>query len=561
MKTIYLSFIAMLGACTMLSAQTGRQPIPAGGFLQTIRASQSETHNDARTPSAPTVQYGNDIIIQNAPAIDQRRVRISVAFNGWVYAAYSTYDSAGVAGGITIRSSRDNGMTWTTVDSYSPQNIVYPAFDIVVCGTDTNNLTLYLAGVNHNTTSGNYVLFVDRYNATTGSFIGSNYNLQNGTRRIYDVALASDYRFPAVGASPYSVGLLYSAYSSSVDSMVFLGSVDGGGTWSVRQSVMTTGYYFRNVSLAYGRSASASNGRYFGAWEMLTSSGDRTGHIYTSRSTSTVNDAWIPPVNLDSISSSMINLCCNPEIAVQFNGTDNDSSSVTAVVLCQRDFYGNGTDYDLLGFYNKRAHYTNFWNRLDIVNSGENDLQPDISYDPGYDNFLTVYYDSTDGKLPYCVNGNNLVAPNTWNYITPQYNDMTGNLRAAWPRVEINPMLTQTAHAWIAEGAGSNGVAMFDAEYLTSSISEAGGASITGLFPNPSSSSFTLNYSTSDNNAVLFTVTNTLGEVVETRRPDGSGPGNHTEQFDVSGWANGVYFVTMLNNGKSSTARIVVAHP
>lgn len=527
-----------------------------------VQMNAQESHQTTPFPPIVTPQYSGDITIQNAPTIDQRRVRISVAFNGWLYAAYSTYDSTANSGGITIRKSTDNGQTWSTMDSYTVPDIRYTAHDIVVAGTDTNNLVLYLAGVNHNITANTYVMFVDRYNATTGGFNGSNYNLGSGTRPIYDVALASDYRFPAVGASPYSVGLLYSTYSSSYDSIVFLCSTDGGGSWGYRQSVATTGGYNRNVSLAYGRSASASNGRYFGAWEQLGSSSARTGHIFTSRSQSTVDGSWITPINLDSISSTMINLCRNPQLAVQFNGTDNDSGSCTAVVLVERDYNGDGSDYDLLGFYNKRAHYTNYWYRLDIVNSGENDLYPDVSYDPTNNNFLAVYQDSTNGKLPYLVNGFNLATPSTWTTINPQYNDVTTNIKAAWPRVEINPVVTQTAHAWIAEGTGTHGVAMFDAEYVYTGVNNLSHGGLTGgVYPNPASDMINLTCNIEKGRAASVIIVNVVGETVSTLQLEGNSNSElTTSKIDVSTWANGVYFCRIVSEGKTITHRFVVAH-
>lgn len=558
MKKIYSLLCVLLGS-TALFAQNP-QAFQKGGTVDFTPASRTEQHSADRGPAAPTVQYTNDVIIHSATGFDQRRVRISVAFNGWLYAAYSTVDSTMTQGGITILSSRNNGITWNVIDQYSPTNTRYPVLDIVVAGTDTNNLVLYVAAVNYNTVSGNYILFVDRYNATAGIFAGSNFNYSTGTRKIYDVGIASDYRSPAVGASPYSLGMIYSCYSATLDSVCFVGSVDGGGSWSVRQTVASTSYYNGKISIAYGRSNSASNGRYFAAWEQRGSSSARTGHIYAGHCVSTVNGAWNTPVCLDSVSSSMINLCCNPEMAVQYNMTDNDSGSCTAVVLCQRDYTGNGNDMDLLGFYNKRSHYTNYWNRLDIVNTGENDLQPDVTYDPGNNNFLAVYYDSTNGKLPYLVNEMNLVNPSTWTPITAQYNDVTTNLKGAWPRVEINPVVVQTAHAWIAEGANGYGIAMFDAEYNVTGVHNNELASVSNLYPNPAAGTVTLDYTVNKDAQATITVYNMLGETVDVRRPLNTGSGKYTEKFDVSGWANGVYTITISVDGQTSSVRMVVSH-
>lgn len=552
MKTV-LQFLSLLLTGSILSAQQLNtkalpEPLPTP-------ASASESHS-AADPNGPSPLYYNDVTIENASTIDQRNVKLSVAFNGWLYTAFSTYDSTLDKGGITLRMSRDNGQSWTTMDNYSVTGTRYTAHDIVVCGTDTNSLVVYVAGVNFNTSTGNHILFVDRYNGTTGAFIGSNYNLSTGTRTVYDVSLASDYLFPATVASPYSVGLLYSTYSSSYDSIVFLGSMNGGVSWTVRHPVAVTGSYNRKVSLAYGRSASASNGRYFAAWEQIASSTSRTGHIYTSRCQSTADGVWIPKICLDSVSSTMINLCRNPQMAVQYNATDNDSGSCTAVVLVDRDYAGNGSDYDMLGFYNKRSHFTSYWYRLDIVNSSENDIQSDISYDPVNNNFLAVYYDSTNGKLPYIVNGFNLLTPSTWITITSQYNDVTTNLKAAYPRVEINPNFTQTAHAWNAEGVLGRGVAMFDAEYVIAGINaQTGprGGNALVVYPTPATEVMYVSFINSGE--AVINIYDAAGALVESRKSTGN-----SELFNVNGWGNGMYIIEVLNGNTRSTTRSMIQH-
>jgi hypothetical protein len=529
-------------------------------FTSLINAQEASHNSLNKGGAAISPAYANDIIIQNNPSISQRKVKLSVAFNGWLYSAYNTLDSANNAGGITIRSSKDNGVTWQTVDSYTVPNIRYTAHDIVVAGTDTSNLTLYLVGVRYDITSSTSVLFLDRYNATYGYFSNTPFYQANGTSKIYDVAIASDYKFPAVGASPYSVGFIYSS-NAAKDSICSVVSIDGGATFSARQSVATTNSYYRNVSLSYGRSASASNGRYFAAWEQLNSWDARVGHIYSSRNNSTVNGPWNPQKNLDSISSTMINLCRNPQIATQFNNTDNDSAAVTAVVLVERDYIGDGSDYDLLGFYNKRAHFTNFWNRLDIVNSGENDMQPDISFDPSYNNFLAVYFDSTNKKLPYVVNGFNLTTPSTWSVVSAQYNDLSTNLKSPFPRVEINPVANKTAHAWVAEGVGTKGVAMFDAEYNYTSIDEISNSELTHFVsPNPVTNNASINFSLDKSADITITIYDALGQLVIEKYVGRSSIGNYSEKVNTSNWENGVYVYKISNGQKTFANRFIVAH-
>jgi hypothetical protein len=526
--------------------------------LATLTAVAQENRNNQTLPPVATPLYTSDVIIQN-DTVDQQKVRLAVAFNGWLYSAFNTEDAASNKGGITIRKSIDNGITWTTLDSYFTTGYRYPDFDIVVAGADTNNLTIYLAGINYNQSSGNYILFVDRYNATTGAFVGSNYNLAAGTNKLYDVALASDYLFPAVGATPYSVGMLYSRFGSSQDSIVYVGSTDGGTTWAHRHTVAVTGFYFGKLSIAYGRSSSGSNGRYFGAWERRPSAAARTGNIYSSRSSSTVDGAWINPVNLDSVSSAAIGLCKNPQIASSFGTGDNDSLSVTTVVLVQRDYTGNGSDYDAIGFYNKRSHFTNFWYRLDVVNSNENDLQPDVTYDPANQNFLATYYDSTNGKLPYVVNNFNLPNPNTWITVSAQYNDATNNLKAPYPRVEINPVAVQAAHAWIAQN-GTEGVAMFDAEYNITSVNETDAAlSLNNIYPNPASTFITIPYINETSELATISVYNQLGQRVISEQGGQTKAGITTRTLNVEQLEAGVYFCRIDAGNKTITRSFVIA--
>ena len=446
-----------------------------------------------------------------------------------MYSAFTTSNTSTGNGGITIRRSKNNGVNWTTLTSFSYANTRFPVIDIVVAGTDTNNLVLYISGVNVNTTSNVHIIWFDKYNATTGAFAGnwaSGKTYPTGTR-VNDLAIASDYKFPAFGASPYSVAALYSVYSPSVDSIIYVLSANGGSSQTYRYGVLGTGYYTRKVDLAYGRSLNGSNGRYFGVWEQLASSGARNGNIYTSRSASTVGGAWIAPKNLDSLSSTMIGLCRNPVIAVQHNNINNDSAATTAVVLVERDYTGTGSDYDLLGFYNKKSHYTNNWYRLDVVNTSEKDNQPHIAYDPANNNFLTVYHDSSNHKLPYVVNGMNLTNPNTWGAVSTQYNDLTTNIVNPWPRVDINPAVVKTVHVWNSEGTGK-GIALFDAENLYTSVKEVTEGTISSeVYPNPATTEINLSFELKNIQDVTMSIYDMKGNIVKQEAYNGIGNGTN----------------------------------
>jgi hypothetical protein len=562
MKQIYLlGFGLVLSGLSL--AQRPTQVQPASGSHQ--RAAVQENKSTAPVPMAPTNNYSNDVVINSSTTDNQRRVRLAVAFNGWLYAAFSTAEAATNAGGITIVSSRDNGQNWSLVDSYQLVNVRYPAHDLVVAGTDTNNLTLYMAGVRNDVVAGTYDLFIDTYNATSGAFVDNVYLVSHGTSRVNDVSLATDYMTPAFNANPYSVGLLYSAYGSVRDSIIFVGSDDGGINWPIREIVQTSPYYSRTVSLGFGISYNNSNGRYTAAWEELGSASARYGNIYTSRNISQIDGSWLTPINLDSnLASSTPRQCAYPVIASSMEtSTDNDSSSFSTVILVQRDFNGDGTDMDVIGFYNKTVNTNNSWYRLDVANSGSNDdLNPDISYDPNNNNFLTVYYDSTNGKLPYAVNGINLVNPDTWTSITAQYNDVTTNLAAPFPRVEINPVTIQAAHVWTAEGGGGRGVAMFDAEYVITGVqaSNAGaGGALDNLSPNPANSQATLQFTLVKSANVQLSVVNMAGQQLLEQNIERNA-GTWQTVFDVEQLPAGVYFIRMNLGDQVLTKRLVVAH-
>lgn len=529
----------------------------APGGVENRNADQVDLHAYNKTESP---QYFNDVIIENS-ALNQRNVRISAAFNGWLYSAYSTYNTTSNSGGITFRRSKNGGVTWTTLDSYLVTNVKYDVFDIVVVGTDTNNLTLFMTGVNNNVTGGTYTLFFDKYNATTGVFTGNwGTGINYGTRKVYDAAIASDYKFPAVGASPYSIGVVYSVYGSPRDSVIFVCSTNGGTSLNVRQPLYATTGFGRHVSLDYGRSSSYNNGRYFASWERLSSSTARNANIYVSRNATTINGTWTAPKNLDSLDANMLGVCRRPAIAVQHNNVNNDSGNVSAVVLVERDWGGTGTDYDVLGFHNHRAASNINWARLDVSNASTYDMQPHIVFDPGNNNFLAVYYDSTGSKLPYKVNSMNLSAPNTWGTVTGQYNDLTTNLKQAWPRVDISPPAVKTVHVWNSEGAAGKGVALFDAEYLVTSFKDVYEPVITSdIYPNPASSSFNLSLQLKNANDVTMEIYDAKGQLMKQEVYNNLGSNAEVKTINIDDLANGVYIVKLTSDKISVSKKLVKA--
>ena len=140
-------------------------------------------------------QFGSDVKIYDKPTHNETRVSLDVAFNGWLYAAF-TYDS-----GLVIRMSKDNGDSWETIDSGGYASNVYPAVKLVVTGNDTNNLRLYELSDAYVASSGQNLLYLVKYDGCTGAYM--NYVvLDNFTsEKIRGFDMATDYKFTSY---PYS---------------------------------------------------------------------------------------------------------------------------------------------------------------------------------------------------------------------------------------------------------------------------------------------------------------------------------------------------------------------
>lgn len=496
-------------------------------------------------------QFGMDVIVQGSPSIDQRNVVANTSYNGWIYAAFTTIDTTNNAGGITIVKSTNKGASWNVLDAYSVPGIRYEDVDIEVTGTDTNDLRLFVVGLRHDIVAGTYNAFIDRYNALSGVFNNQAFNYNAGTAKIYDLDLASDYKFPAANTIPYGIGLILTRFTPVADSVLFFCSLDAGSSFSVKQVVGTTGSYFGKVSLSYGKSASGSNGRYFAAWERKNSPSARNANIYTSRSVSTVDGSWITPINLDSISVTMIGLCRNPRIATLQNIIDSDSGGVTALVLVDRDYNGDASDYDLLGFYNKRAHFTNFWYRLDVHNTSDNDMQSDVIYDADSNVFHATYFDSTNFRMPYLTNDMNLTAPNTWNVVTNFYNDTTVATNP-YPRLTHNSVESGIAAVW-TRNVGGNGVAMFDANYTVVFVGIDQNNHLTidlSAFPNPTSDFLNIRLIGIEKGSIELL--NMNGQVILSQNLN-----ENNSMISMQHLVNGTYLLKFSSDGKSVTKKII----
>ncbi|CAN5357885.1 hypothetical protein BH09BAC5_BH09BAC5_02160 [soil metagenome] len=505
----------------------------------------------------PNSLFSNDVIINSAPTVDQRNVKIATAFNGWTYSAFTTSEAGN--GGIYIRQSRDGGQTWSDFTYSGGPGLDYTAIDLTVTGSDTLNLSLFIAGVLNN--SGNYIVWMDKYNATTGNFIGENFNETSGTNLIYDVSLATDYESPSYLSTPFSVALAYSKDYTMADSLIYAASIDGGNTFTTRIGVLGTGYYLRKISIAYGRSSNWSNGRYFIAFENRINSSMDVGNVGMVYTNSDPTSAFSTPMFLDSIDSGLQGKVRYPKMSLQKDNNLNDSSGLSAIITVDRQY--SSLDWDALSIVSEKTVNSSpaDWQRLDIDNSSNVAIESDVIYNSANHLFAVSYYDSTAQHLLIATTDYNVTASSNWTSINTQYNDLTTNIIAPKPRLSFNPTDTSIQVVWNSEGSSANGVPLFDAGVLGLSIAaNAQNLEFGNLYPNPTAGELNFSFNLKSESNVQLHILNLLGEEVFTENEGILLSGEHTLKTNLSTLANGIYIYSIQTEKGNTSGRIVVAH-
>ena len=494
-------------------------------------------------PQSPL--FGKDIVINDSSSQNQRQVAICSAFNGWLYAVYTYFNTTYNCPAIKIFKSIDNGIIWTKINDIISNPVwPYTSMDMVVMGDSISNLKLFVSFVFALDEAGPGVGYVDRFNGITGNW--EEILLQDNS--CYRIALSTDFMYPATNSNPHSLGILYSAqniFTNNQDSIIFCSSSNGGITLDNRQIISTiTGNKFHKVALGYGRSPSYPTGRYFAVWEKQETINSTLGHIYTAHSNPNFNSPFTTPVQLDAMDPSALNMCRNPVIACQYNNADNDSANLTEVVLFEK-YNPSNQKYDIRGYYNLQATNHSNFKKLTISNSAHNNFQPSINFNPFDSTFMVTFYDATTQKLPFLLNNFNLNNPDNWQVVTTGYND-DDNLSAPFPKVALNIGQKQGANVWANEGTGGNGIAMFDAPYSTytgvSEINISTLARLIGAYPNPCSNEIKIAFELKKSGKVTINIQSVLGQPLGTVTDQYYPEGKHVVQYDVSDFPAGTYF-------------------
>ena len=561
-----------IGANAQFGSTTQTPSAPAGPLVKSLPVLEPTTamaqNQEVKTNSSsrlannnPSVQFSGDVIIKT-DTVNQRNVKVATAFNGWIYAAW-TLNHVGY-GGVQVRRSKDGGINWYNFVSYDFAGANFPAVDIAVAGNDTNNLFVFLAGVNQTVSTGACVAWIDKFNGATGAFISEAFN-ESSPYLMRDIAIATDYRHPSWVSAPFSVGVVYSK-ASPYDSVIYNASLNGGTTYTNRQKIYATPAFCDKVAIGYGIGASFSNGRYFLAFESKASPSYNDGHVLFTHTTSDPSSTFQPPIYLDSIGGVVTNFnnrLGHPRIACSNDGLDNTSGNITAVVFVGRSY--SSADHDVLPLFSNASVYSTLanWN-IDyyMANSGLYETGGDVAYNEMSRTFCGTYYDSTQQHITADSIGLNIPATPTWTYINTQYNDLTTNVSLPFPRVSVNPVSGTPNFVWNSEGASGKGISLFDAmTIIPLGIPVATSTNdFTTPYPNPSNGIVNFNYTLKSNEHVELSILNILGQnVIPTIDFGTQNAGEYHVPLNFSSLPNGVYVYRFVSGKEMKTGNLVIA--
>ena len=486
-------------------------------------------------------KYGYDVIINNQPTADQRSPRLTIAVNGWMFASYLKDDS------LKIYKSTDNGINWTY---FSFGNNI-GAYDMVVCGTTIADLYLCLAVYVTNLKK----VIVVKADVNTATAFGYSLNYPINGDYVPDIKIASDYKFPAYGASPYSLAVAFTIRGTYRDSVICWTSPDAGATFPIanKKTVDVSLFnYFRNISLCYGHSGVSGQyekGRYFVAWEEIENTSDETGHIKFNRSDEYFNDVFLPwPTYIDSIYSTDAGNCKNPVVCCQADNAVNSSSGLTMMVAYDRKY--TSTDYDIKYCF-AYTFSPIIWTTVSIANTSAIETQADVVYDPVNHNFLATYYDQSTQKLPFRLKDFNLADPYNWLVYNEGYNDSPA-LSNPYPQIDINPLYTKVAFAWCKDGTPTtNGVIMYDGENSNNNINDLAASNELKLYPNPTSDF--VNFKTTTSDHYIVTLYNITGQEVLINYFSGN-----THLLNLQNIPKGYYLLKITSDNSSYSEKLII---
>ncbi|MEI7492573.1 MAG: T9SS type A sorting domain-containing protein [Bacteroidota bacterium] len=490
--------------------------------------------------------YGTDVIMHDDPAQDQNNAAISVAMNGWIYTCYSV-----PTGGYYLLLSNDDGRTWTS------SSLIWPLYtithlDIIATGSTPSGLRIYVAFTGYDTgTPSSWFADVDSFNSDFSGQSTFVIDYMTGNYGYGDIKIASDFRFPGIGTSPFGLGIILTRNENSISRALYIYSMDAGHTYITREIYSSSYKFLRKATIAYGLGATNNAGRFYLAFESLNSLSDMAGDVFMAFTASSINSS------LNLYVPFATSTYRNPSMVCQANLTNNSAGEFTVILFAE--FFENSTGISMLGGIFNTTPVANpyDYSTFTPATSSGNTTEADASFDPAYNNFLLTYFDIGSQQLNYMVHEQNMANPDSWNMIRTGYNDQP-TLTAPWPKVRINPLRLQVAHVWIANPS-ANGVALFDAEYSTVGMPEnlePASLKLT-VNPNPVSHTAKISFAMARPGDATVKFVNINGQTVFIKTFNSLPAGITAEAVDLSSLPTGVYFCSLSTGSSSARCKVL----
>jgi hypothetical protein len=526
----------------------------------------AQNNGEERFPFHPEsffpTDYGTDVIIYPNPAEDQVKCRVSVASNGWIYAAYMIS-----TGGFRVARSIDDGQTWTHSSKFR-SGFSLTSVDIVAIGNDAGNIKVWIINSGYMSSSIDvWEVAVQELNGDLSNVLDHSIESMISNDGYYGVAIATDYAFPSAGTSPYSLAVLYSKAGNAADNIIFKSSSTGNAVFNSTHTIASSGKYFTDVALAFGRSFSYPDGKYFAAWHKQIYAGwagDYEGEIYTSFTTDQYNGSWKAPIRIDNLVESGAGNCNHPSISCQVNNTNNLVSGISAIVLFDRkSAQAPNNKNGVVGVYNLNPIFNATWNNFSLESLLDTiSEQPDIVFDTLQNIFYATWFNSTGKFLKCAYQSVDITTPSAWSLVSGGYND-SPNLSSPFPRVEVNAKSHQVINVWIGQQSSGNGNATFDGTSITASLPNQGqnGINTPMIFsPNPANDHVKISFEAKSACYGNLKIVNQINQVILTSPQIIIKPGKNEIELNVMELRQGVYFCLLSAGDQNLSGKLLIAN-
>ena len=505
------------------------------------------------------IEFNNDIPVKS---------KTVVADNGWIYLmVHSGFDTDN--SNVKIFRSKDDGATYEKLKDWSPSdNYRYQDFDIVVTGKDESDIKVWSVELMNK--PGTYESRVDVFCRDA--------NLENAVHpyhedfsivRLYDVAIATNYRAPSAsgkGGNPFALAFAYTGFNSTnTQSFVdYVYSLDGGQTFTKNLLFVQDGEEkIDKVDLSLG-STSATMGH--STWplmgvvfEMNKKVGKSDIGFLSNFVDNPLNYKWTDPITV-----SVGNLSYSPKIQMLL---DEDNNTINGeqchnFMITYSNYDSGNLNWDIRYVRPKTSFkyivgHTPAMGDMEeglLISSPQDETNSGLGYDKGANHYLITYAQkegSGTNTLKYFWVNYNDIHTDFSSISKYTYTSSTNDLYT--PQVDISPTRGLVCWSW-AEHMPGKRIVWTDTEWNTSSDVEEVTVpqSIVQLAPNPATDHIVISLPTeADYKATLH---DTQGRTLAAFAFSGK-----EYKLSLQDFAKGIYLLRIITpTGDSYNRRFVI---